>query len=485
MHWSHKQLTLFISIVAYLVSVDFFATTGKLKEGSEVTVEAAGAEPFWARVVELPEGDSLIYKLEDEDSKVSWHARGDLRWRNKKTIAFAFATGDRKHDTHAVQHFLIKQQEWLKANVPGENFTKFFLRSDNAASHFKSKYTLRFLSFFKAMFGFAHVVWDFGCPGHGKGPWDGIAGMLKSWLRRTALEQPMDKVDRGPKDCADRLRDHFETDKWREDHSDGTINQIVVPWTPEDVIQRPSHYERSSTDTVVHSTRSTEVAPLKGATQNYSYCMLGDGRVGVRRYTCWCKACLGCNGRIIEEGTAAAPTARVDGCASVMRRVHLELTDAAGARRTRAMRFNSGESIARDLKEAAVFACATPAHGYQDEFELFVAAEGPRGRVIETLPADQEINGINFKKGRLLVYCHDLARVHEDPDRRSFVLEPTLRAVEARMVRRIGVVLEDARAAPTLGGVAPVVPQAFRAFADRIHTISDDEIATVIAACDG
>ena len=116
---------------------------------------------------------------------------------------------------------------------------------------------------------------------------------------------------------------------------------------------------------------------------------------------------------------------------------------------------------------------------------LFVAAEGPRGHVIETLRADQTINGINFKKGRLLVYCHDLARVHEDPDRRSFVLESTLRAVEARMVRRIGVVLEDARAAPTLGGVAPVVPQVFRAFADRIHTISDGELAAVIAACDG
>jgi hypothetical protein len=67
----------------------------------------------------------------------------------------------------------------------------------------------------------------------------------------------------------------------------------------------------------------------------------------------------------------------------------------------------------------------------------------------------------------------------------TMMLEPTLRAVEARMVRRVGVVLEDTRAAPTLGGVAPIVPQAFRAFADRIHTISDGESAAVIAACDG
>ena len=67
----------------------------------------------------------------------------------------------------------------------------------------------------------------------------------------------------------------------------------------------------------------------------------------------------------------------------------------------------------------------------------------------------------------------------------TMMLEPTLRAVEARMVRRVGVVLEDTRAAPTLGGVAPIVPQAFRAFADRIHTISDGESAAVIGACDG
>ena len=79
---------------------------------------------------------------------------------------------------------------------------------------------------------------------------------------------------------------------------------------------------------------------------------------------------------------------------------------------------------------------------------VFVAAEGPRGHVIETLRADQTINGINFKKGRLLVYCHDLARVHDDPARRTFELEPTLRAVEARMVRKTGVELDDAGDAP-------------------------------------
>ena len=115
--------------------------------------------------------------------------------------------------------------------------------------------------------------------------------------------------------------------------------------------------------------------------------MLGDERLGVRRHTCWCKACLDCDGRALEEGTATAPTARVVGCPTKMRRVHVELTDAAGARWTRNARYADGESLSRKLEEAIVFACATPANGYVEEFKLFVAAPGPRGRVVPTTSA--------------------------------------------------------------------------------------------------
>ena len=152
------------------------------------------------------------------------------------------------------------------------------------------------------------------------------------------------------------------------------------------------------------------------------------------------------------------------------------------------MRFNDGESIARDLKEkeGIVFACATPARGYQDEFELFVAAKGPRGHVIETLRADETINGINFKKGRLLVYCHDLARVHDDPARRTFELEPTLRAVEARMVRKTGVELDDAGDAPAPADKPRTgLSAAFAAVDGRLVVLSEAENAKTVAACDG
>ena len=116
----------------------------------------------------------------------------------------------------------------------------------------------------------------------------------------------------------------------------------------------------------------------------------------------------------------------------------------------------------------------------------FVAAKGPRGHVIETLRADQTINGINFKKGRLLVYCYDLARVHDDPARRTFELEPTLRAVEARMVRKTGVALDDAGDAPAPADKPRTgLSAAFAAVDGRLVVLSEAENAKTVAACDG
>ena len=118
--------------------------------------------------------------------------------------------------------------------------------------------------------------------------------MLKSWLRRTALELDVDKVDRGPRDCHRRLEAFFGSDEWRAAHDEVKykIKQIAVPWTDENVIKRPSHYERDSSQKVVLSERPADVDPLTGVSSNYSFAVLGDEKVGVRRNTCWCLKCL-------------------------------------------------------------------------------------------------------------------------------------------------------------------------------------------------
>ena len=96
-----------------------------------------------------------------------------------------------------------------------------------------------------------------------------------------------------------------------------------------------------------------------------------------------------------------------------------------------------------------------------------------------------EINGIKFKKGRMIVYCHDLNRIADDPDRRTFVLEPTLRAVEARKVRLTGVDVETGRDAPRPVGAPAAVPKAPEAYAHRFLTLSDRQKPKIITECDG
>mmetsp|Transcript_18231 Transcript_18231/g.58801 ORF Transcript_18231/g.58801 Transcript_18231/m.58801 type:complete len:231 (-) Transcript_18231:405-1097(-) len=111
------------------------------------------------------------------------------------------------------------------------------------------------------MFKLEDVAWDLGCPGHGKEPWDGLAGMLKSWLRRSALDMvDIDEVDRSPEDCHNRLKEHFDTDRWRKNHEDQPIKKIVMHWAAEGDIERPSSYEKNG-GKIELSTRNHEVAP--------------------------------------------------------------------------------------------------------------------------------------------------------------------------------------------------------------------------------
>ena len=150
-----------------------------------------------------------------------------------------------------------------------------------------------------------------------------------------------------------------------------------------------------------------------------------------------------------------------------------------------AARYADGESTAASFKEGEFFAIATPPYGYEDEFELFIAVLGPDGCFVDTLRADTEINGIKFKKGRMIVYCHDLNRIADDPDRRTFVLEPTLRAVEARMVRPTGVDVETGRDAPRPVGAPLAVPKALEAYAHHVLALSDRQKSKIITECDG
>ena len=73
--------------------------------------------------------------------------------------------------------------EWLQKLEP-EKFSAWLEDTDNA-THFKSKEMLYYWSTRMEAIEFLRMVWvEFGCPGHGKGPWDGLGAMVKNKVSR-------------------------------------------------------------------------------------------------------------------------------------------------------------------------------------------------------------------------------------------------------------------------------------------------------------
>ena len=88
------------------------------------------------------------------------------------------------HDTYFVRHFLsnvlLGPNGWLlnQTREPdlSSRIRSIDICSDGAAAHFKQKGSIHFLSSLKTY----SYTWVFGCPGHGKGTWDGLGGIVKN-----------------------------------------------------------------------------------------------------------------------------------------------------------------------------------------------------------------------------------------------------------------------------------------------------------------
>ena len=255
MYWCLQQVSLFICISKILLRSAWFATTGPLKAGAEVTVEIG--DSFWATVISGDgESEESVYAVEDESGQQHSVPRKSLRARVWYTAAFVGVTGDKRHDSYATQHFMARQLQWWQdqSNFQ-EEIKSVHVHSDNAGQHFKNSKTLNFLSRLLELLTLVVVTWSFGCPGHGKGPWDCFGAVMKRFLRR--LVHDLKASLKGPDDVAQDLKKHFESDKWREEHdleSKYTINRVVVQQAVIGDIERPVVEEEC--DSVVGIQRS-------------------------------------------------------------------------------------------------------------------------------------------------------------------------------------------------------------------------------------
>ncbi len=139
---------------------------------------------------------------------------------------------------------LCEEFERRQALVKQESFWAWLQHTDNT-THFKSKENLNFWSDRPDQ----HVEWlkmvwvEFGCPGHGKGPWDGLGAMAKSKVTLDIMhskEHTSTGKITSPMLMTQHLWVIFCNKGWKMEHTDMKINQVVVMYLNDDKISQPA-----------------------------------------------------------------------------------------------------------------------------------------------------------------------------------------------------------------------------------------------------
>ena len=180
------------------------------------------------------------------------------------------------------------------ATLEWETFWSWLEDTDNA-THFKSKEMLYYWSQQMSEVEFLKIVWvEFGCPGHGKGPWDGLGAMVKTKVTRDLTNgqvlTPLGDIDNAL-EVAQHTRATFCNDAWLREHSYMEINEMQVMYLDASEIPRPEVPD--------------DVSPVHGILSHYSFMMIGRGVYTMREWSCWCPACMRVRGRGPHLGTVS------------------------------------------------------------------------------------------------------------------------------------------------------------------------------------
>ena len=418
-YWCLKYFSLFIIIVSHLNAVDWCDRESLLGEGAEVTVEPEGAaagtlEPasgsFYA-CVHIPaaaSGESSVYTVKkDNGDVVEGVKRSRLRHRVFYTTAFACVTDEKRHDGYTTSHFLNKMFEHFHERIESGEFWAFIGHSDNA-SHFKSGQMMNYWSEKKKDLGLKLLRVDFGCPGHGKGPWDGLGAVLKQAVTRDSMNMKIltqSGYITSPLEVAEHLSRRVDTDDWRAAHKDRTIKRITVMYSDHTEIHERPVVEK-------------DFEPLTGKMSSFSFLMLAHEQIARRERSCWCEAaCMHAYGRdsapmrLSSEGELHCRDCEsgnhFDGAAYPWREQSMKKLSTSGVANRRREAQESGKELARKLKPGDFFAVQareqwSTAEGVHMRPGHFWVAQASHFRV-EAAERRMSINGTIFSKGDLIV----------------------------------------------------------------------------------
>jgi hypothetical protein len=147
-------------------------------------------------------------------------------------------------------------------------------------------------------------MYHFGMPGHGKGPWDGIGGMIKHVIKTLVTaaqetQEPLPGLSKTAIDCAHDayvvLKTHFESKNWRERNKKKAINYLHFECSSEDAM---ADWERLAAggnpepvNPIVRPVKQETFYTMKGITKQYQLLVVKRGLMYARVRPCWCTPC--------------------------------------------------------------------------------------------------------------------------------------------------------------------------------------------------
>ena len=270
-----EQQTILVN-VAYTVTAEAGAQYVNLAR-TELYERAS----YFAKIV-AKDGDT--YTLEDADGNTHTNVpRSVLHKRKWISEAYCCFSDDKQHDTWQTQYFMNEMlTSWHQTHgaVFNEKIT-YVVHSDNAAQHFHSVKAMYWLSELPDQFDWiGRANWAFGCPGHGKGPWDGLGALIKTMLRHDITTGQ--RIN-SPKDCYNHIKLKLG-DAWaQQQQSKGNvISRMTVLYAEQAAIKRP--------------TRPKEYSKLVGISAARQFMRTQKDCVAMRRAACWCRACINADG---------------------------------------------------------------------------------------------------------------------------------------------------------------------------------------------
>jgi hypothetical protein len=116
-------------------------------------------------------------------------------------------------------------EQWL-LEFDENRFWAWLGHSDNA-THFKSSGMFYYWSNVTTKHEFLKHLWiSFGCPGHGKGPWDGYGAVIKSYVRNNNTKGTIRITT--PRAAAAAIERHFCSPEYEAKHANAKIQKVVV-----------------------------------------------------------------------------------------------------------------------------------------------------------------------------------------------------------------------------------------------------------------